>query len=158
MKINTNLVRDINNLKKYEGKDIKLEYVWYGIKMIEEKAHLEKVVTKDFYRIEYTGHSTPFIGYGTAIQKITHGDKVLYFNPLIRDNYDLRNSEAYNYIQQLAFDAPNIPRVHCHCGMHTVNPTFCERCGCKREGIIITFNPKDCISATQVKKWKMMDA
>jgi hypothetical protein len=156
MNAQTHLLDDIKNLKKYEGKVIDLEYIWYGIKQKEHRKLNKVCMEKDnIFCIEYTGASTPFVGYGTAIQRISYNGKVLYFNPFIRDSYDLRSSEAMLYIQQLSFDIPFPPRIHCHCGMHTVDPYCCERCGCYRKSNVITFEPKSCYFAKDVIRWQM---
>ena len=96
---------DLKPLKEYVGRRVTVEYVWMGIPM-EEKGILRRI--KDYASIEITdgfeGSRIPFIGYGSAIRRI-RGEKgeVLFENPRIPLDYDLRKDEDINLLRALSF-------------------------------------------------------
>ena len=80
-------------LKESVGKPVTVEYVWYGSKHRDETT-LRNVTP--FVNVEVEGAGIPFIGYGSAIQRITGEDgQVLYQNTKINDGYDVRGDAVH---------------------------------------------------------------
>lgn len=91
----------MEELKKNIGKKVVVKHVWYGRAQIEEGI-LKKVT--DFVNVELEGSVIPFVGYGSAIRKIIgENGKVLYDNPLIPLDYDLREDEKIDKMVALSF-------------------------------------------------------
>jgi len=87
------LERELNNpfqkLRGAVGQKVRVDYVWYGISHSDERT-LKNV--EDYVNIEVEGSGIPFVGYGSAIQRVTdEKGNVLYENPNISDSYDVRN-------------------------------------------------------------------
>lgn len=79
-----------DELKKYEGQEIKCYYWHYGNAVICDET-LEKV---EYYRgIECKGQFIPFVGYGCAIVgiKLKSNGKTIFYNPNIEEQYDRRD-------------------------------------------------------------------
>jgi len=56
------------------------------------------------WKNEFLSRIIPFIGYGTAIQEIRgKNGEVLYKNPSIPDNYDLREEKDIDQLKSLSF-------------------------------------------------------
>ncbi|RLB08904.1 MAG: hypothetical protein DRG59_03810, partial [Deltaproteobacteria bacterium] len=99
--IETKIQEYLKALRNNIGKGVKIEYVWYGIPQ-EEESTLRNV--EDYVNIEIEGAGIPFIGYGSAIRRILgENDEVLYENPLIPHNYDLRRDEDIDQLRVLSF-------------------------------------------------------
>jgi hypothetical protein len=77
-------------LKGAIGKKVKIEFTLYGNPDTNEGV-LRRV--NDFTNLLYDGAATPFVGYGVAIKRVTEGERVLYHNPLVTDDYDIRDQE-----------------------------------------------------------------
>jgi len=87
------LERELNNpfqkLRGAVGQKVRVDYVWYGISYSDERT-LKNV--EDYVNIEVEDFRIPFVGYGSAIQRVTdEKGNVLYENPNISDSYDVRN-------------------------------------------------------------------
>jgi len=91
----------MEELRKNIGKRVRVEHVWYGVSQ-EEDSILRRV--NDYTNIEIEGAGIPFVGYGSAIRRIL-GEKgeVLYENPSIPHNYDLRRDEDIDQLRALSF-------------------------------------------------------
>ena len=99
--IETKIQEYLKALRNNIGKRVKIEHVWYGVPQ-EEESTLRNV--KDYVNIEIEGAGIPFIGYGSAIRRILgENDEVLYENPLIPHNYDLRRDEDMDQLRTLSF-------------------------------------------------------
>jgi hypothetical protein len=92
----------MEGLKERIGEEVTVVYVCYG-----EEIHLQGVLkaVNDFVNIEIAGKATiPFVGYGCAIRKIFGEDgKLLYSNPLIPPDYDVRDFKIIYKIVTLSF-------------------------------------------------------
>ena len=89
-----------DDLKRYIGEKVTVHYVWYGKKWTVTET-LKRV--NPFVNIVLEGQGTPFIGYGCAIQKIEADNNVVYFNPHILDDYDVRKDEERDCLIALSF-------------------------------------------------------
>ena len=88
-------------LRNHIGKKVRVDYIKYG-SLCSEESTLRNV--EDYVNIEIESCGIPFVGYGSAIQRIT--DKrgnVLYENPNILNDYDVRSSEKIEDIVSLTF-------------------------------------------------------
>src|SRR3989344_1395795 len=88
-------------LRNHIGKKVRVDYIEYG-SLCSEESTLRNV--EDYVNIEIESCGIPFVGYGSAIQRIT--DKrgnVLYKNPNISNDYDVRSSEKIEDIVSLTF-------------------------------------------------------
>ncbi len=99
--IETKIQKYFEALRNNIGKRVRVEYVWYGVPQ-EEESTLRNV--GDYVNIEIEGAGIPFIGYSSAIRRILgENGKVLYENPLIPHNYDLRRDEDIDQLRVLSF-------------------------------------------------------
>lgn len=79
----------IKNLQQAIGQKIRIDYVWYGSQYSDERI-LKGV--NDYINLRIENIVIPFVGYGSAIQRITdEKGNILYENLNISDNYDVRN-------------------------------------------------------------------
>lgn len=93
--------KSFSRLKKNIGKRVKVEYVWYGTPLKEEGT-LKRV--EDYVIIQVNGVLIPFIGYGSAIQRIMNENgNVIYENPMIPYNYNLRDFEEIEELKAKCF-------------------------------------------------------
>ena len=80
--------REMKNLRNYTGKEVTVEYVLYGHQKVE-RGKLK--MFREFRDVWVGSTHIPFIGYGCAIQRIyDENGRVIYENPLISEDYDLR--------------------------------------------------------------------
>jgi hypothetical protein len=99
------LERELNNpfqkLKEAVGQKVKVDYVWYSSPH-SDKRTLKNV--EDYANIEIEGSGIPFVGYGSAIQRVTdEKGNVIYENPNISDSYDVRNPTEREDLVALTF-------------------------------------------------------
>lgn len=91
----------METLRENVGKRVRVEHVWYGTPQTDEK--VLKEVT-DFVNIEIEGSGIPFVGYGSAIRKIIgENEEILYENPIIPLDYDLRRDEEIEKVVAQSF-------------------------------------------------------
>ncbi len=90
-----------DKLREHIGEEVTYTGWWYG-KELEDTKVLEEV--EDFSSASFSNMYIPFIGFGSAISKITSKDgKVLYSNPYIETSYDRRSDDAINESKRLMF-------------------------------------------------------
>jgi len=94
-------------LRKNIGKKVRVEYVEYG-SLDEERGTLIDVKAYSFLEIEgksnTSGTSFPFVGFGCAIRRVLSEDStILYKNPFILTNYDLRKEKRVLLMRALSF-------------------------------------------------------
>lgn len=82
----------MDNLSKFVGKQVEIEHVCYG-NLQRDVGELKEVNPYGNALVGCSG--IPFIGYGSAIRRITliESSKVIYWNHLINDDYDVRSDE-----------------------------------------------------------------
>lgn len=93
-----NAINMFKKLKKHVGEDVSYEAWWYG-SLFKESGKLEDV---NYYSNVLIGdYGIPFIGYGSAIKTIILNEtgEVLYHNPYIEDEYDLRRIEDIEKVE-----------------------------------------------------------
>ncbi len=83
-----------------KGKEVVVKHVQYG-RMDTYRGPLKDVT--DFRGVSLDGMYVPFVGYGSAIAKITRGQEVLYENPWIGDDYDVRKPEEVDVMTAKIF-------------------------------------------------------
>lgn len=100
-KTKKNFGESFDKLKKNVGRKVKVEYIWYGVPFKKEGI-LKRV--EDYVNIGIEGAGIPFIGYGSAIRKIVdENGNILYENPLIPSDYDLRDFEEIDKVRAECF-------------------------------------------------------
>ncbi len=100
-KLEQRIDKYFGKLSNNVGKKIRVDYVHYGSPESEEST-LKNV--RDYVNIEIESSAIPFIGYGSAIQRIISKDgEVLYENPLVPRNYDLRKDKEIDKLRELSF-------------------------------------------------------
>ena len=92
----------MENLKKSIGREIVVDDIWGGDTFVE-RSKLKAV--DDFVDIDTEYRRFVFIGPGDAIKTIVDAEnrKILYENPLIIDDYDLRSDKEINRMRERAF-------------------------------------------------------
>ena len=99
--VETEVQKYMEALKDYIGKKVKIEYVSNGIPRKEEGT-LKNV--EEYRNIQIEGTGIPFIGHGSAIREIRgENGEVLYKNPRIPRDYDLRRDEDIAQLRALSF-------------------------------------------------------
>lgn len=99
----TEIIREevMESLKTHIGKRVTIEHVWYGT-LHKEKSRLRGL--ENFVNVETENSGIPFVGYGSAIRRITaENGKVLYKNPRIPKDYDLRANVDVDRAVRLSF-------------------------------------------------------
>ncbi len=97
-------------LQESVGKPVMVEYVSYGTKY-RQKTTLRDITP--FVNVEFDSLGIPFIGYGSAIQKIIgENSQVLYQNPKINDGYNVVQGDAVHRLKLKCFgsDAGEKPK------------------------------------------------
>jgi hypothetical protein len=77
-------------LRKYIGKEVEVTFVKNG-NVVKYKGLLREM--RDFLYVDINSFRLPFIDLGVAIMSITRNDRVLYYNPFIKDYYIGRDGE-----------------------------------------------------------------
>ncbi len=84
----------MERLSQFIGQTVEIESVNYG-SIRRETGELREV---DAYgSVVVGGIGIPFVGYGSAVRRIAVGDDVIYLNPFVGVDYDIRNDEAARY-------------------------------------------------------------
>ena len=99
-----NAINIYKKLKEHVGEDVSYEAWWYG-SLFKESGKLEDV---NYYsNVRIGDYGIPFIGYGSAIKTIILNEtgEVLYHNPYIEDEYDLRRVEDIEKVE-IIFSGP----------------------------------------------------
>lgn len=91
-----NINEQMTRLSDFIGKQVEIEYVSYG-SLQRDTEELKEVFP--FINALVGCQGTPFIGYGVAIRRISLADsgEVIYLNPFIASDYDIRNEEEERY-------------------------------------------------------------
>ena len=77
-------------LRKYIGKEVEITFIKNG-NVVKYKGLLREM--RDFLYVDINSFRIPFVDVEVAIMSITRNDRVLYYNPLIKDYYVGRNGE-----------------------------------------------------------------
>lgn len=88
------IAEQMNHLAEFIGREVEIEYVNYG-DLRRDTGELREVAP--FLNVLVGCQGIPFIGYGSAVRRIALGDDLIYFNPHILDDYDIRNDEEARY-------------------------------------------------------------
>jgi predicted RNA-binding Zn-ribbon protein involved in translation (DUF1610 family) len=137
------ITAQMNRLPDFIGRQVEIEYVSYGTLRCESG---ELRYVAPFVNIQIGSTLTPFIGYGSAIRRISLGKDVIFLNPLIPIDYDIRNDMDRYALFAAAFgddmtrrsaEALKMPNdelmVECiRCGEQIHTPTgyfLCPACG-----------------------------
>lgn len=100
-RLENGLEGSFDDLRANIGKKVTVYHAWYG-QFHSEKSTLKSV--DDYQNLEIEGLSIPFIGYGSAILSVKDDEgKVLYSNPHIQDNYDVRDPEEREVLVSICF-------------------------------------------------------
>lgn len=86
------LIEQMDSLSSFIGRQVEVESVFYGSP--QKKAGELKEVNP-YGNIVFGAAGVPFIGYGSAIRRITlvGSSKVIYWNHLIAEDYDVRSDD-----------------------------------------------------------------
>ncbi len=86
----------MNRLADFIGEQVEIEYVNYG-SLRRDTDELREI--SPFNNVLVGHQGIPFIGYGSAIRRIALVDsgEVIYLNPFIASDYDIRNDEVERY-------------------------------------------------------------
>jgi hypothetical protein len=86
----------MNRLADFIGKQVEIEYVNYG-SLRRDAGELREVLPFSNALVGCQG--VPFIGYGSAVRRLALVDsgEVIYLNPFISSDYDIRNDEEARY-------------------------------------------------------------
>lgn len=86
----------MTRLSDFLGKQVEIQHVNYGA-LQHDTGELREVLP--FSNALVGGCGIPFVGYRSAIRRISLADsgEVIYLNPFIESDYDIRNDEAARY-------------------------------------------------------------
>jgi hypothetical protein len=99
-KIQQKMLTDIKKLGNNIGKSVYVSYVHYGTPQVKE-GKLEGIDGLESLLVG--GRGIPFVGYGSAIRRITKENEVLYENPLILPFYNVRKNKDIDKMIALSF-------------------------------------------------------
>lgn len=86
------ITEQMDSLSEFVGKQVEIEHVFYG-NLQNEVGEMREISPYGNAVVGCSG--IPFIGYGSAIRRITlvGASKIIYWNPFIRADYDVRSDE-----------------------------------------------------------------
>jgi len=93
-----NIINMFKKLKEHVGSNVSYEAWWYGVPF-NGTGKLKEV---NYYsNVLIYAYGIPFIGYGSAIStiRLAENGEILYHNPYIEENYDLRKTEDIEKVE-----------------------------------------------------------